>query len=61
MIEETVEKLIKLIAESDSLTQIGEKYINYLYFETAATAALAVALFGLICYVVYKLIKSDMP
>ena len=27
-----MEKLLKLVAESDSLTEIGSSYIHYLYF-----------------------------
>ena len=54
MIEEkTLEKLIKLVAESDSLTQIGEKYINYLYFETFMIALF----FALIGYIIYRGIR----
>ena len=57
--EDSIEKIIRLIAESDNLTTLGEKYINYLYFEAILITVMVTTVFSIIGYLVYKSLKED--
>jgi hypothetical protein len=56
MSEETINKLLKLVAESDSLVEIADKYITFMYWRGGALFLFCIAILALIVW----LIKYEM-
>ena len=52
------EKLLKLVAESDNLVEIADKYIMFKYFEQTSIIFILLVLFGIAGYIGYKMIKE---
>ena len=49
------EKLLKLIAESDNLVEIADKYIAFRYFETASLVLFLFLIAGGLFFVLWQL------